>query len=903
MNKYKKIASAVVSLVLAGTMVGSMAACGGGNNPSSSGSKLAVSLDENGKLTYASGTTVNLNIGYQSTSVPAYTSYQAGKDVSGRTYLIDGKAYTSGNLKPAWQSVATKLDVNLVDKFQNKSSDVQIEDPIKTRTLGQYDIISGSLSAINQNSGSNTFVNLADYLDYMPNYKKFLEENAVTRYSLTGEATGKNAGSMYAAPYLDGNNDIENYVLIRKDWVKALLDTETLSASKFISFAQQAKNKTGSSNSINGAAPSITSYMGQTGADKYEIDVVGSDNVTVEKITVDYGKALDAAKNPESALNAALKAAGTAVTQEKINALTSGNIVDLQNLVIKETNGEVTGNVLAKIVREYILVTYVKGATPYYNTPSDVFNSVSAAWDVDLLAALLRAVVTVKPGSDSTGAFYDIASGDIYGIVARQKSTQRRVNLYSLAAQLYGVRGMESRLEYLYIDNAGNLKDARQDAESYELVSRLSAFSKEGILYTGIRGEDGQNSYYTTGNDAVLGAMSYDYVQTQTRYQMLNETPMGYDYAPIVTPVSKWDVDGDGNHTDYMRFTESWRSVKNTGFCVPTAAVSGKPDKLSAVLTLIDYMFSEDGQMLLTYGTPSSTNSYVAGTGKNPGSSSDDGWWRGDKKSSLSLDTVATVKVEGYGKVPTQYEVKPEYKKQVFVYEGEVYEGVVYGGRVVPEITAANRAFFEGKSITITHKDGTSGTDTIAQAAGNILINQKGNYSDYARLIMGTTMPVGNKNQGFEYQCTAECGKAGADIVDMAREAGVIKHVVNDPKDAESPWYFISPTVYPLSSGNRNTLTNSEQTTLSGTYFVSNTDATLNIYVDIVLYGLGSTSFLNSTTYICGRTELGTLKSSGAEYISFINSKLNNALTTRINLYSRAWNNLKSYYGIDFENN
>lgn len=906
MNKYKKIASAVVSIVLAGTMVGSMAACdnGGGSN---SGAKLQVNLDEAGKLTYAEGTSLTLNIGYQSTSTPAYTSFQSGKDISGKTYLIDGQSYSSGDLKPAWKAVATNLGLTLKDNFQNVSSDKQIDEPISSRTLGQYDIISGSLAAINQNSGNNNFLNFNDYLQYMPNYSKFLEENPVTVYSLTGEATGKNAGSMYAAPYLDGNKDIENYVLIRKDWVRTLLDTETLSASKFVSFAAQAKSKdsykSGSSTeeygSIIGTKSSITSYMGKTSADNYDIDVVNATTGEKETITVDYGKALTAATTPGTPLNSALTAV-EGVDDNAINTLTSGNIVDLQNLAINKSNGLVTGDQLAKIVREYIFVAYVKDGTPYYTTPSDVFNSVSAAWDVDLLAATLRIIVTVKPDSSYNGLFYEVVGGDIWGIVARQNITQRRVNLYSLAAQLYGVRGMESRLEYLYIDNAGNLKDARQDEESYDLLNNFSAFAKEGILYTGSKGEDGKNSYYSTGNDAVLGAMSYDYVQTQTRYQMLGDTPEGYDYAPIVTPVSKWDVDGDGNHTDIMRFTESWRSVKNTGFCVPTAAVSGNPDKLSAVLTLIDYIFSEDGQILLTYGTPSSSDSYVPGsTAKVPGTSSDNGWWYAEE-SDLALATVADVKVPGYGKIKDQYEVKKDYKDQVFVYEGKVYQGEPYGGKVVPKITKANRAFFEGKSITVAAKDGGAG-GTVQQASGNIVINQKGNYSDYARLIMGTTMPVGSKNQGFEYQFTADCGRAGADIVDDAIQAGVIKHVVTDPDKVESPWYFISPTVFPLTAGNRGTLNNSAQTLISGTYFVNNTDATLNVYVDIILYGLGSTTFLGSPTYIAGRTDVGTLKSSGAEYISFLNSgSLSGALTARVNIYKLAWNNLKSYYKINF---
>ena len=900
MNKYKKIASAVVSMVLAGSMVGSMAACDTGSGPS--GYNLKVKLDAENKLTYAEGTTLNLNIGDNDSTTPAQISFQAEKDISGKSYLIDGKSYTSGNLKPAWQAVSENLGLTLKDKFANVSSDKQIEDPITKKTLGQYDIISGSLSAINQNSGNNNFVNLADYLDYMPNYSKFLEENPVTIYSLTGDAsaTSKNAGAMYAAPYLDGNNDIENYVLIRKDWVRGLLD-KTPGSNLFVSFAEQARIKDTPSgggasryNSIVGETPSIKSYMGKTKADNYDIEVVNKESGEVETITVDYDAALKAVKATGNALYETLLSVD-GVDDAAIQALTSGNIVDIQNLAIEKSHGEVNGSVLAKLVREYIKVAYLKDGSQYYTTLSDVFNSVAAAWDVDLLAATLRAVVTIKAGATS-GDFTEVESGNVYGIVAREPKTQRRVNLYSLAAQLYGIRGMESRLEYLYIDNNGDLRDARQDAESYDLLDNFSKFAKEGILYTGKGGVDGQNSYYSgTGTDSVLGAVAYDYVQTQTRYQMVGGPTPAYDFAPILTPVSKWDVDGDGNHTDIMRFTESWRSVKNTGFCVPSAAVANNPDKLSAVLTLIDYMFSEDGQMLLTYGTPSSSDSYDEAAG----TSSDNGWWYAEEAEGLTLDTVAEVKVQGYGKVPTQYKVKDEYIKQVFVYEGKVYKGEVYGGRVVPKITKANRAFFQNAKITVTPKDNGSAT-AIQMGSGNLKIQEKGNYTGYARRILGTTMPIGNKNQGFEYQCTSQCGKDGADIVDKAVQAKVIKHVVTDPKKAESPWYFISPTVYPLAAGSRTTLNNSAQTFISAIYFVNNKDAETNVYIDILLYGLSSTTFLGKTTNIADRNDAGTLKASGSEYITFLNSgNINNALNIRVNIYKKAWGDLKTFYKID----
>ena len=892
MNKFKKMATTAVATVMAGTMLGSvafMAACKPDNSDKggNTNGNLKVNTDANGKLTYADGTVVNFNVGNQNSKAQgiSYTN----SDLSGSTYMIDGKSYSSGNLKPAWAAMASQLKIDAKDVFTNVSSDKQITNAVTEKTLSRYDIITGSLSAINQNTSN--FVNLADWLDYMPNYKAFLETNAVTKYSLTGDTNG----GMYAAPYFDGNNDIEYYNTIRKDWVEKILDNE-LNSEKFKTFAAQAAEKdsykdgsdTKQHGSIVGTQSAVKAYMGTKAEDSYTVESAAEDGTKIF-IRLDYGKALAAAKDGNSALGQAINAAaGKAYDGD------SGNIVDMQNFAINEKQGDVTGDKLAKIVSEYIKVAYLKVAsatatdgTPAYTKASDVFNSVSAAWDVDLLAATLRAIIC-------NNGYLDGDTGALYGIVARQATSQRRVMLLTMASELYGVRGLGSRLEYIYIDNNGELRDSRQNADSYNALNNFSAFAKEGILYTGEEGADGFNSWRNEKSN-VLGAMSYDYIQTQTKNAVTgasqNAAP-GYNYAPILTPVSRWDVNDDGTHETVMRFTESWRSVKNTGFCVPVEAVSNNPDKFSAVLTFIDFLFSEDGQILMTYGTPSSTDSYD----KTAGTSSDNGFWYA-KESSLKLEDVATLKTAAYGNVPAQYEVKPEYKTGaggVFVYNGKVYEGTEYGGRIVPQITKANYAFFSGNEIKVKGSDNQE--HPIKQNTGNLTINQVGSYTNYARYVLGTTLPIGNKNQGFEFQCTAECGRNGASIVDKAITAGVIKHVVVDPKDAASPWYFISPTAYPLTANQQTTLKNDEQTKV-GQYFRSSSTKGegMNVYLEVMYYGFGTQKWLGSDVYILGEQGNGGLKANGEEYVNWLNGA---GMNVRVNIYKAAWATLKTTYNI-----
>ena len=94
--------------------------------------------------------------------------------------------------------------------------------------------------------------------------------------------------------------------------------------------------------------------------------------------------------------------------------------------------------------------------------------------------------------------------------------------------------------------------------------------------------------------------MSYDYNQTQTVY---NQTKLdeGESYRAVMIPVALW-FDGTSEDGVYMRFTESWRSVKTDAWAISAAGVAGDQDKLYAALKLIDYAYSKEGMILMSYG-------------------------------------------------------------------------------------------------------------------------------------------------------------------------------------------------------------------------------------------------------------------------------------------------------------
>lgn len=859
MNKTKKLAFAVTSMVMAGTMLFSMAACQPGSSSSGGGgmsadlsitkptlsADLTPKTDANDNLTYDAGTSLSINMGNQNNSHPAHITFQSG-ELSGSVTLPDGNDYSTGDLKPAWQALADTLNLSFVDNFKNYGSDAQIENAISEQNISTFDFISGSVKAITQNS--SYFLNLKDYLYYMPNYAAFLEKYETVSFSLTSDVT---TGGMYYAPYFDGMDDIEKYALAEKTWISDLLDGTNNDTTTFKAQAES-KGKTGTS-------VTMESYMGKTGS--WEVDTTSADGKSVVKAKVNYDAALSAVKSSSSALGQAYNAAaGAAYTG------TSGNIVDIMNAAINAKAGEVTGAQLTAMLKAYIDVAYTLDGKAYTKR-SDVFNSVSACWDVDLFVALSRCAVT---SPSVLGANADQLS-NIYGLSARQGTTQRRVDLTAFAGELFGIRGMESRYEYTYINSKGNMVDARSNADTYDLVAKLSSLEDEGILYSGTTNINAARDF--TGPSSLF---MHDYSQTQTTAGF---SDADFNVAPVLTPVSKWDTNDDGERETIMRFTESWRSVKNTGFAVPVSAVKGNSNKLAAVLKFIDYLFSNDGQILMTYGEIS-TN----------GNTNPNGWWYATEATGVNINDVAekaTVDIsnpdnkEGVKSqiVSDQYTIKDAYKSQYFVYKGKVYTGFNYLDSQVPTLTNDNKNLFLGEEVN-GFKQGVSTS-----------ISAVGNYTNYARWVVGTTLPLGNKNQGFEYQCTAQCALDGADIVSKAISNGTIKHLELSLADVTSWWYLIAPTSIALDTSMQQTMGSPEQSQI-GTYFLnsSSTSQRLNVFLDLLYYGF------DTSRNICDNENYGKIKESGAAYVSWIEA---NGLTVRANIFNICWSDTKALFKLN----
>lgn len=486
-------------------------------------------------LSFKEGTVLRMACGYNNAKTGLRFDADVAKD--GVT-LADGVTYHTGDFKPTWVEVQKILGFTIEDKYEgDKDTDNYTKWTADAGTLASVDMFSGSASQLQEGGAAGQVVNIAEYLDLMPNLKAFLADKPIVRMALTGSVEGDDAGAIYASPYFDGLDDIEKMPLMRADWVVTLLDGDG-------EFTAASSDKT--------AKPVYQPYMPTSG--KVDVDVVKADASGVEKISKDY----DAA----------------------------GNIIANMN-----AKGSMTGVEAVNMLREYIDKAY----NGYYGTNrSNLFIGQNAAWDADEMVALLRCVVANSATLNGNGT-------KVQGLFSREEANNsRRADIYRIAGILFGVRGLESRQDFLYFDKNGKLHDARSEEATYAALLRMNDMVKEGLIsadFVASSSDIGTKSDNYLKDD--FGFMSYDYNQTQTIFNENGTLQDGEKYMAVMIPVARWN---DGTGEKFMRFTESWRSAKPGGWAISKPGVGNDQDKLYAALKLIDYAYSEEGHILMSYG-------------------------------------------------------------------------------------------------------------------------------------------------------------------------------------------------------------------------------------------------------------------------------------------------------------
>ena len=485
-------------------------------------------VEEVKKLEYAEGTVLRMATGYNSKK----TGLTFDADTAGAGIELAGVVYHAGDLKPTWVEVQNILNIKIEDKYQGNNAQNELK--YWKEKLNEVDLVSGNATGLVDLGEAGSFVDIAPYLDRMPNFSAYLDANPIVRLSITGNTT---TGAIYFSPYFDGVNDIERMPLMRVDWLVKLLDGEGAFTAEKCGVLNKAVYEP---------------YMPTSG--KVTVETVNAEGTGTFDLTKDYDKA--------------------------------GNIVAVMNASLAK--GEVTGVQAVNMLRDYIDAAY----NGYYGTKrSDLFAGQNAAWDADELVALLRCVVA--------NAYTLNGTDSVQGLFSREDANnQRRVDLFRFAGTLFGVRGLESRQDYLYFEADGTLHDARTEVATYEAIERMNAIAQEGLISKSFIDSSAETSAKMLEND--LGFMSYDYNQTQT---IMNATKLqeGEKYMAVMVPVARW-FDGTDPNGVYMRFTESWRSVKTDGWAISKAGVADDENKLNAALALIDYAYSPEGQILMSYG-------------------------------------------------------------------------------------------------------------------------------------------------------------------------------------------------------------------------------------------------------------------------------------------------------------
>ncbi len=343
-------------------------------------------------------------------------------------------------------------------------------------------------------------------------------------------------GGIYFTPYFDGFGEQELMFLMRIDWVQDILDTDS---PVFDTTAAVVPNN-------------YTNRVINTPIDT-EITVANSD--------------------------------GTTRTVEK--AYTT-NILDTLAGLSNPTGADVANAFITHIEDTY-------GDQGYTNL-SDVFVGTDAAYDTDELLALMY-VVKSNPAF-LTADHTDGAKSSVEVFFPRESKGSRIRNLFR-GLEMFGVRGVVSRAEWLYIDETGTLNDARHDDEFIDAVNYLSDIYNDGLILQNPEDPAGSN-WRAQLLSSSTGFMSYDYNASSTAQGLIDDgssIDSDYKYQAVLPPVVDWL--GDGH---FFHYSESVRSVKNEAWGIP-AGVADDEAKLAKVIQLFDGMYDyEDVDSIGTIG-------------------------------------------------------------------------------------------------------------------------------------------------------------------------------------------------------------------------------------------------------------------------------------------------------------
>jgi hypothetical protein len=294
--------------------------------------------------------------------------------------------------------------------------------------------------------------------------------------------------------------------------------------------------------------------------------------------------------------NARTGANGGSVTPRQgvtITKKTAENIVELQNALTVKNGKTLTEALVSYIKRNY---SYAK--------PSQLFLGADAAYDVDELVALFRAIKA------NAAYLTDGKATEVWPYFSRQSSYREDLLRMATYFDGYRVHGSDSYESRWYIDAAGQIQYTYSTQEMYNLLSIFSDWNAEGLLYTDMFDVASKANHRTTlwGTDTATnpkyGFMTYDWIASSTA-DALNK-----DISVILPPVAK--VNGV-----WQYYMDNTRVIKSDGWAISVAGSS--PEQIERASVVFDFFFTEEGRLWQNYGNPAdlkSTDGYIGPDGK-----------------------------------------------------------------------------------------------------------------------------------------------------------------------------------------------------------------------------------------------------------------------------------------------
>jgi len=515
---------------------------------------------------------------------------------AGDTFVnpIDGNTYTANqSLLPAWKHYASVLSDNNSAWYAGRS--VTIRDGIKhsnEKPEARYttDVVNGfvttnenlsgekidlyqnTTTVINTMGDAGKAVNLLDYIDYMPNFKKYLDENPVIEDQITVD------GKIYYTPYMDGSDYYERIYQMDAYGVEKLLDNGLDAAFDSESATSEGR--------INFTANKVTPF-----------------------VNADYNYAAD--QKVKILFN------GKA---EEVTIKKTTNIIKQQNEYLAAGK---TGAELAKQFINYLNDAYgdIKvGGTKVYDKLSKVFIGESAIYNTDDLIALFR-VFKANPKFISNDKIPNAKVATVYPFTVRQGSSTDRVeNVLGFIGNLYGVQGLGSEKDRLFFTTDGYWADAATEQATYDALERANALYQEGLIQKTFQDnvKFGDNAFgRNKGDSSTYSLMLNDYTAVPAKYNAVDANGVGTGnqaagfeaskLQPVLAPLTYWATDGFTHGAaltaregkSLTRYFEETRSLKAESWCIPSTT-----DNLAAAIKLMDYLMAKEGQVYSDFCTP-----------------------------------------------------------------------------------------------------------------------------------------------------------------------------------------------------------------------------------------------------------------------------------------------------------